>query len=157
MAVSKKFLLKERRRAARIDSRIPAALVLRRGLQGELVAGPSHGVIIDISSYGAGVSVEQIRVDSSHLFYSPQDNPSYVLHLEVELPPEDERGLETISIPVRPVRFDRVPKPFHIGVEFLLDATDEQLRLLVRLVDENNRGKGGWWQKVIDAFRAVTG
>ncbi|MDH4321058.1 MAG: PilZ domain-containing protein [Desulfobulbaceae bacterium] len=161
MAAPKKFLLKERRRAARIKGRVPVALVLRRGRLGEMVATPSPGEIIDISPYGAGLSVEQIRVDSAHLFYSPQDNPLFVLHVEVELPAGDEDGTgRLVSIPVRPIRFDRIldedndPKLFHVGVEFLLDPTDDDVRLLYRLVEEQNKGKG-WLQGVIDSFRST--
>lgn len=159
MAAPKKFLLKERRRAARIRGRVPVALVLRRGRQGEIVAKPSPGEIIDISRYGIGLAVEQIRVESAHLFYSPQDNPLYVLHVEVELPAVDADGEgRLVSMPVRPIRFDRVldedndPKLFHVGVEFLLDPTDDDVRLLCRLVEEQNKGKG-WLQGVIDSFR----
>lgn len=162
VAASKKFLLKERRRAARIDGRMSAALVLRQGRHGEPVADPTPGEILDISLHGAGVCVEQIRVGSAHLFYSPQDNPSHVLHLEVAPPSGEEGAFEPVSIPVRPIRFDRVlgedsdPKPFHIGVEFLSDAaTDKQIHLLVRLVGENHRGKG-WWRTVIDSICAST-
>ena len=160
VAAPKKFLLKERRRAARIDGRMSAALVLRQGRHGEGIAEPSPGKILDISLYGAGVCVEQIRAGSAHLFYSPQDNPSHVLHLEVEPPPDEEDAFEPISIPVRPIRFDRVlgeendPKPFHIGVEFLVDAADEQICLLVRLIGEKHRGKG-WWRTVIDSICAT--
>lgn len=160
VAAPKKFLLKERRRSARIGGRMSAALVLRQGRHGDSVAEPSPGEIIDISLYGAGVCVDQIRVGSAHLFYSPQDNPSHVLHLEVEPPPDEDGAFEPISIPVRPVRFDRVledenaPKPFHIGVEFLSDASDKDVRLLVRLVGQKQRGKG-WWRTVIDSLCAT--
>ncbi len=162
MATAKKFLLKERRRAARINGKLPVTLVLRRGRQGEIVVASSPGEILDISLYGAGLAVEQIRVESSHFFYSPQDNPSYVLHLQVQLPSEDESDLESISIPVRPVRFDRIigegnePKPFHLGVEFLADSTDEQVSCLFRLVGDKNKGKG-WWRTVVDSFFATDG
>ena len=162
VASPRKFFLKERRRSVRIRAGVPASLVLRHGQQGEIVAGASTpGGILDLSLCGAGLSIDQIRVGSHHLFYSPQDNPAYVLHLQVEPPPEDETGLATISIPVRPIRFDRVlgeendPKPFYVGVEFLLEPDDEQVQLLFRLLDEKNKGKG-WWQSVIDSIRTAT-
>jgi len=157
VASPRKFFLKERRRAVRLSGDIPAALVLRHGCQGEIIAGPSPGEILDVSVCGAGLSIEQIRVESYHLFYTPQDKPGYVLHLQVEPPPEDESGIETISIPVRPMRFDRVlgdeneHKPFYVGVEFLLEPDDEQVQLLVRLLDEKNKGKG-WWQSAVDSI-----
>ena len=161
VASPKKFFLKERRRAERISGMVPVMLVIRRGYQGEIIAGPAPGDIFDISLYGAGLSIEQIRVGSCHFFYSPQDNPSNVLHLQVETSSEDESGQTMISIPVRPVRFDRVLveenalKPFYVGVEFLLGPEDEQVQLLFRLFDEKNKGKG-WWQKVMNSIRGGT-
>jgi len=154
VAAAKKFLLKERRRSARIEGRVPVGLALRRGRQGPLVAGPSPGEILDVSSYGAGLLVEQIRVDNCHLFYSPQDNPAYILHLEF-VPAPDE---EPLSIPVRPVRFDRfledeaaACKPFQIGVEFMLESNDEKVRLLYKLVAEQS-GVKGWWRKIVESI-----
>lgn len=161
VASPRKFFLKERRRAVRISGMVPAALVLRRGCHGEIIAGPSPAEILDVSLLGAGLSINQIRVETYHFFYSPQDNPAYVLHIQVEPPPEDETGLATLSIPVRPIRFDRVlgeengPKPFYIGVEFLQGSDDEQVQLLNRLLDEKNKGSG-WWQTVIDSILSAT-
>ena len=153
------FLLKERRRAIRVDCTVNISLVMRRGRNGDVVSVPSAGRIIDVSLTGAGLSVDQIRVDRVHLFYTPQDNPSYVLHLEVGMPPEDKSGLGFISIPVKPIRFDRIfeedgaPKPFHVGVEFLVGSTDEQVCALFNLVGNKAEcKKGRWWKKVFKTF-----
>ena len=132
--------------------------MLRRGVRGAVVSGPSNGVLLDVSLYGAGLYVEQIRIDSFHFFYAPQDNPAHVLHLEVQ--PSAEEEWEPLSIPVRPVRLDRflddefAAKPFHLGVEFMLDPTDEQVRALHRLVVERSRRKG-WWRKLFDSLLVV--
>jgi len=133
-------------------------LVLRRGQHGPIMAGPSYGALIDVSLCGAGLAVEQIRIDNCHLFYSPQDNSAQILHLEVSLSLEE--GGEVLSIPVRPVRFDRfldeeaVAKPFHVGVEFLPGPGDEHVCRLYELVAEQNRRKG-WWRRLLDMILSV--
>lgn len=153
MATTKKFLLKERRRSTRIEGRLPVTLVLRHGRLGHVIAGPAAGEVLDVSLYGAGLLLEQIRVENCHLFYSPQDNPSCVLHVEFVAAPNGE----TLSLPVRPVRFDRVleedasAKPFHLGVEFLLKPTEKAVRLLFSQVAEQAGGKG-WWRKLVELF-----
>ena len=105
---------------------------------------------MDISKYGAGLQLQQIVVDTHHFFYSPQDDSSKLLYLEILF--SDER---TLSIPIFPVWMDHdpliSPNPFKIGVEFMTEPGDEQVAALIRLM-KGKKKEGGWLKGLFSEF-----
>lgn len=137
--------MREKRRESRIDSDLPVSVILRDGFSGSVLAGPAPARLADVSSLGASLIVPQIRFGTHHLFYSARDHhPSQVLFIKVDF---EEGGL---AIPVRPVGFDRVlcdqTMPFHMGVEFMADADDDQIATLIELAQERDLEQKSWWQ-----------
>lgn len=148
----------EQRRAKRINGNLlPVTVILRDGKDGPILAGPINGFINDVSVYGARFTVPQIRIESYHLFYACHDNPSLVIHIEVNSPNDNENQL---SIPVRPVWFDRILheedefKPFQIGAEFLVAPENDQIRRLKEKLSAQEKAGGGWLNKILQSFKA---
>lgn len=107
-------------RQKRSPSHSEASLVLRDGKQGNPLAGPGRGSLVNISASGAAIEVAPIRFGKLHLVYSPQADKSQVLYLEIG----------KISLPTRPVWFHRLEKggapAYRVGVEFV-NPPDAQL------------------------------
>jgi hypothetical protein len=134
----------EKRREGRFACDLSVTVQLREGSNGPVLAGPAPGRLHDISSYGASLIVPQIRFGKHHLFYSSRDQlPDQLLFIDVSAPDD-----ETLSIPVRPIGFDRVlcdeTMPFQIGVEFIGNS-DAQVARLLTLVRERRGGRKSWW------------
>ena len=131
---------------------MPIRLSLRNGPDGPLLAGPTSGRLTNISASGAGITVaEKIFIDNYHLFYSPQDNPEYILYLELQLSDSDDKF---ISIPVRPVWLDLIqtemPNKFAMGVEFSLSKKDTDLKRLIRLLQTKHHEGGNWLRNLLE-------
>ena len=142
---------KEQRRIQRYEQGMPIRLSLRNGPDGPLLAGPTSGRLTNISASGAGITVaEKIFIDNYHLFYSPQDNPEYILYLELQLSESDDKF---ISIPVRPVWLDLIqtemPNKFAMGVEFSLSKKDTDLKRLIRLLQTQHHEGGNWLRNLL--------
>lgn len=102
-----------------------ACLVLRDAILGSPLAGPGRGSLVNISATGAAVEIAPIRFGKLHLVYSPQEDSSQVLYLEIG----------KISLPTRPVWFHRVEKSgvasYRVGVEFITPPDGQLWRQLL--------------------------
>lgn len=148
----------EHRRAKRINGDLlPITVVLRDGKDGPILAGPVVGFINDVSVYGVRFTVPLIRIGAYHLFYACHDNPSLVIHIEMDDNPDecDKR----LSIPVRPVWFDRILhdedqfKPFQLGAEFLVDPENDLIKKMGKILAGRKKEKGGWLSKIFHSFK----
>jgi len=127
-------MFSEKRRSSRHDCSIGIELSLRNGVGGTLLAGPVPATIVDYSSQGMRLRLQQIHVDKHHFFFEAQDCDAVLLHAELieEAAP--------VSLPLRPRWFDRDlyddegVKPFLLGVE-LLDESGTDAKLLLRIAD----------------------
>ncbi|MDA8165965.1 MAG: PilZ domain-containing protein [Desulfobacteraceae bacterium] len=139
----------EKRRENRIACDLTVSVNLRDGFSGALLAGPAPARLHDVSTYGASLITPQIRFGNHHLFYSARDHhPNQVLFIEADA----ENG-EVVSVPVRPIGFDRVlcdeTMPFHIGVEFLPGTDRKEIGRLKKLAHEKRRSQKSWWRNFI--------
>jgi hypothetical protein len=139
---------KLKRRAERYNKNLTIDLFLRDDSASSLLAGPVPCFVNDLSSYGAGLILNQIHFNGHHLFYAPEDNPNYQLYIERNV---DEK--ELLSIPVRPVWFnlddhDEVHY-FQLGVEFLAKANDDRVLALKKAAAMNLEKDGGWFGKLL--------
>lgn len=147
----KRSMGKDSRRAPRTNGEFPVTLILRDSYDGKTLAGPTQAKITDISNFGTRLHVEQIRIDNFHLFYASQDDPAHILYMEIN---EGSEG-NPITIPLRPIWFDRLISddsslnPFEIGAEFMLDANDENINGLRKLINDRKRDTGNWWDRLM--------
>lgn len=137
----------EKRRVNRLGSEFPVNLTLRGG-QGETVlVGPIKGILSNISSHGAGLTVPHVHFGNFHLVYSAQDQETSET-LFIELFPSDHPE-KVISLPVMPIWFDSVfmgqAMSFRIGVEFMDSPDDERIRLFDETIAEMRGSSGSWW------------
>jgi hypothetical protein len=118
---------KKNRRAKRFKVSQEITIFLRDTKKKLFLADPVLGNLIDISRYGARLSVPSICAGNCHLFYACNDDPAKIIHLEVRDRDEGER----LVIPANPVWFDHVvsgpARHFEIGMEFLVPPEDPNI------------------------------
>jgi hypothetical protein len=138
---------KQQRRTHRTVGKIFISVLLRDGTEGPILAGPVPALLHDISPEGAGLSMSQVRLGDYHVFYSPREEVSNTLQIEIPLSGEKD---EVLSLPARPVWFDRGATddvmPFQLGVEFLLDPAGERLPVLKKWIRQQHRKGRAWWR-----------
>ncbi|MDG4476766.1 PilZ domain-containing protein [Thiovibrio frasassiensis] len=141
----------ENRRARRFNLSIAVTLVLHDTKHRLVLANPVRGKLIDISLYGARLSIPHIRTGNNHLFYACNDDPAKVIHLEVL----DKEGEDLLVVPAHPVWFDHVlvdpaSKHFELGVEFLVPPEDPNItRLHAFVALQPAPLQGGWLKKLL--------
>ena len=123
-------------------------LILRDTKNRLVLADPVLGALVDISLYGARLSVPHIRTGDYHLFYACNDDPDKVIHLEVT---DREKG-DRLVIPAHPVWFDHVfsspTKHFELGLEFLIPPEDHNIARLHAFLTIHSSLEGGWLKKL---------
>lgn len=123
-------------------------LILRDTKNRLVLADPVHGSLVDISLYGARLSVPHIRTGNYHLFYACNDDPAKVIDLEVI---DGDQG-ERLTIPAHPVWFDHVlsgpAKHFELGLEFLIPPEDHNIARLHTFLAIHPSWEGGWLKKL---------
>jgi hypothetical protein len=138
----------EKRRALREDSILPVNLILRDDQAGMTLANPVPAEIVDMSVYGVRITVSRVRFGEFHLFYSFNDNP----HLLIQICFNSDGEQEDIIIPSYPVWFDHLVntpgQPFQLGMEFLSEPQDENIRKLEQLIRRNRKAKLGWLKSI---------
>ncbi len=144
----------EQRRITRVIEQLPIRLLLMDNNGGTILAGPAHGRLDNISPHGAGITVDKIFVDNHHLFYAPQDNSDQILYLEFVLPEEPDRN---IRIPTRPIWFDRKEDEqvvsFIMGIEFVFIKGDDELKKIVKKVEEKHIESRSWLHKLLELIK----
>jgi len=133
--------VEERRQGKRVIGTIQSVLSLRENLDGPSLITPIPCLIDNVSSQGLGLSLPQVRLGLYHLFYSPQDNPTIFLCLE--LIPAEEPPLMLL---IEPVWFNRElsepAMPFQMGVRLRAPASDKVIKQVKRLVSQSNSASG---------------
>jgi hypothetical protein len=141
----------DQRYTQRSSQELPVRLTLRADLQTPPLAGPAQGSLANISTAGAAINLAKIFIDNHHLFYAPQDNPDSILFLDLIHPENPERF---ISIPVRPVWFDRTieseESSFVMGVEFSLQKEDDKAKQLIQMIRDKQQDGGNWLQSLVE-------
>lgn len=138
----------ENRRATRFNVSKAVTLILRDTKNRLALADPVPGYLVDISLYGARLSVPHIRTGNYHLFYACNDDPAKVIHLEVLDREEGDR----LVIPAHPVWFDHVfsapAKHFELGMEFLLPPEDPNIARLHTFLAVHRTLEGSWLKRI---------
>jgi hypothetical protein len=138
----------ENRRATRFNVSMAVTLILHDTKNRAVLAGPLPGALVDISLYGARLSVSHIRTGNHHLFYACNDDPYKVIHLELLDRDEDD----LLVIPAHPVWFDHVlsapAKHFELGVEFLIPPEDLIIARLHAFLAIHPSLNSGWLKKL---------
>jgi len=113
---------RQRRIFQRFTGKLAGSLYLCLGRNGSRLGRPVRCHVADLSRKGAGIFASQVISDSRHLFFDALESDKHVLHLDIECT-GGQGETEIITLPVRPVWFDRVllleePQSFVLGVEF---------------------------------------
>ncbi|WP_310600939.1 PilZ domain-containing protein [Desulfobulbus sp.] len=137
----------EQRRSERIDDFIPLEIRVVHASDGQELAGPFSGRIIDISDHGVCLLMTQIMVRAFHVFHSTRDAEDAVLQLVIDQPPEFGRHVLT----ARPVwmhlfRQDEI-RAFKMGVEFAETPEVEQMRESLADLCKDRETRSAWWQQ----------
>lgn len=107
------------------------------------------GRINNFSPAGAALTVATISPNGKHLFYTCQDNPDIILQLVFE-PGESQEY--SITVPAAPVWFDRdldsEKKQFVVGLEFLIPATSQEIKILCRKACQDEMLLVSLWKKL---------
>ena len=138
----------EHRRARRFNVSVAVTLILRDTKHRLNLADPVLGELVDISLYGARLSVSHIHTGSHHLFYACNDDPDKEIHLEVI---DGEEG-DRLVIPAHPVWFDHVltspSRHFELGLEFLIPPEDPNIARLHAFLAVQPPLESGWLKRL---------
>lgn len=133
----------EKRMAKRIEADEEITLVLCSGSENTVLAGPFQGLLKNVSKSGAGLLVSQVVAEPYHLFYTPRDDSSKILYLQVSFSEEKQ-----LAIPSFPIWMDCdhsiEETPFTMGIEFMTKPGDEQVKELNKLMKEIRKKGDGW-------------
>lgn len=139
-----------KRRAPRLDSVLPVTLLLYDDRESHALSEPIPAEILDMSVYGVRIIVSRVRIGEHHLFYSFNDSPHHFIQICFkDGEGDDEKGV----IPSYPVWFDHLVnmagQPFQLGMEFLIEPQDENVRKLGEVIRQIKKQRGGGWLKSI--------
>ena len=139
---------REHRRAKRFNVNMAVSLILHDTKNRLILADPVPGKLVDLSFYGARLSVPHIRTGNYHLFYACSDDPDKVIELEAI--DTESRGRLVIS--GHPVWFDYVlsapDKHFELGLEFLLPPEDPNISKLHASLAGQPSLKNSWLRQL---------
>ncbi len=138
-----------KRRAPRLDSVLPITLILYDDRESRALSDPVPAELLDMSVYGVRITVSRVRIGDQHLFYSFNDSPHRFIQICFkEGAGEHEKGI----IPAYPVWFDHLVnmagQPFQLGMEFLVEPQDENVRKLGIVIDQIKKQRGGWLKSI---------
>jgi hypothetical protein len=137
----------EHRRSERIIDFLPLEVHVVGRQEGQIIAGPFSGRIIDISAHGACLLMTQIMHNDFHVFYSTRDTSEAVLRLTIDHPPDIDPCTFT-AIPVwMDVFRQQEIRAFKIGVEFTEEQDKKQMQELQAALCNNQKQRGSWWQR----------
>lgn len=138
-------MITELRRSKRVTDYLPILVNAKNEATGRRLAGPFSGRIIDISEHGACLLMTQVMQNTYHVFHSTREEDSRVLQLTINVPPENV----PFSITAHPVwldlfRRDQI-RAFKMGIEFLENPGDEQMKKLRKAIELQQKKRGDWW------------
>ena len=110
-----------RRQQERYPCLKPMALVLKNGLNGPRIAGPSRGAFCNISEAGACLVVGEVDFGRYHMVRTPQEDDSKILELEVD-------GMAILCHPVWFHKFiEDGDELYRIGIRFAQEGAKEAI------------------------------
>jgi len=137
----------ENRRSERIIDFLPLEVHVVDLNNGQVIAGPFSGRIIDISAHGACLLMTQIMHDGFHVFHSTRDADNTALRLTIDQPPDID-PCAFIALPVwMDVFRQQEIRAFKMGVEFTEDPEKKQMREIRSALRKNQEQRGNWWQR----------
>ena len=143
----------EHRRSERSIDYLPIEVHAVDARNGQLIAGPFTGSIIDISSHGACLLMTQVFHQGFHLFYSTRDTSNTVLQITINHPPDVSNCIFTAT----PVWMDlfrqQEIRAFKMGIEFTENPEVNQIKKLLKALQKNQEKRAGWWMKHYNNWR----
>ena len=144
-------MVQEKRRAERIEIKVPVTVQLLDNKTGAVLAGPADGLAKNFSPIGLALSLANIRIENCHLFFTCQDNPHHILKIGITLSGEPGKIVEA---PARPIWYDgdkesTKEKRALLGVKFLLKPKDKIIKKLAKELSVAGEVPTSWWQKKI--------
>jgi len=137
----------EHRRSERIIDYLPLEVHAISGSDGQPIAGPFSGSIIDISTHGACLLMTQVFHNGFHLFYSTRDTNNTVLQLTINHPPDiDNYVLTAVPIWLDLFRQEEI-RAFKMGIEFTNNQEGNQMKELQYALQKNQKKRGRWWMQ----------
>ena len=137
----------EHRRSERIIDYLPIAVHAVDDQDGQPLAGPFSGSIIDISRHGACLLMTQVFHDGFHLFHSTRDTSNAVLQVTIILPP-DLNNYTVTGVPIWMDLFRQQKiRAFKMGIDFTENPEANQMKELQKALQKNQEKRGSWWQK----------
>ncbi len=126
----------EARRSKRFNRFLPIGIVALNTINKKVLAGPFTGRVINISRHGACLLMSQVMANSFHLFHSTRENKDSCLQLTINIQPE----IINCRVSGQPVWMDIFRegdiRAFKIGVEFLVDADNEEMLHLEQVISK---------------------
>lgn len=137
----------EHRRSERIADFLPLDVHVVSKKDGQVIAGPFSGRIIDISPHGACLLMTQVVRNAFHVFHSTRDADDALLRLTINHPPD----IHPYTLTALPVWMDLFRQQeisaFKMGVEFTEDPEKEQMQEMRSALHTNQEQRGSWWQR----------
>ena len=137
----------EQRKSERIIDYLPIEVHAVNENDGQPLAGPFSGSIIDISSHGACLLMTQVFHNGFHLFYSTRDTSNTVLEITINHPPDINNCILT-AVPIWMDLFRQQEiRAFKMGIEFAGNPEVKQRKELQKALQKNQEQRAGWWMK----------
>jgi hypothetical protein len=135
----------EQRKYERFIDYLPIEVHAVNGRDGQPIAGPFSGSIIDISSHGACLLMTQVFHNGFHLFYSTRDTSNTLLQVTINHPPD----INTCILTAVPIWMDlfrqQEIRAFKMGIEFTGNPEMNQMKELQKALKKNQGQRAGWW------------
>ena len=128
----------ELRRSHRYTDFLPISISVRNNDDGSQTAGPFSARIIDVSNHGACLLLNQVMMNSYHIFHSTREDKQADLVLKLNLQSEPE-PVEIMAKPIwlNAAKIDDL-KVFKMGVDFLDKIDTDLLHAINKLVTEHD-------------------
>jgi hypothetical protein len=137
----------EHRRSERIIDFLPLDVHVVGKTDGQVIAGPFCGRIIDISCHGACLLMTQVMRDAFHVFHTTRETDEFLLRLTIDHPPDINRcTLNALPIWLDLYRQQEI-SAFKMGVEFAEDPEKGQMQEIRAALHVNQEQRGNWWRK----------
>ncbi|WP_028583077.1 PilZ domain-containing protein [Desulfogranum mediterraneum] len=141
------------RKSSRKADFMPLAIHAVNGVDGNPLAGPFSGRILDFSKHGACLLMTQVLIGPYHIYHSTKDNDSNLLQLKITHPPE----LYELIIPARPVwiaPFQRQEiRAYKLGVEFMVSPDGKQMQMITAAMEKGQQQRSNWWTRTWDLIQ----
>ena len=142
-------MVNDKRRAERIKIKLPVSVLLLDDKTNTVLAGPVECEARNFSPMGLALSLDNVMIDSYHLFFTCQENPSHILKIGFTLPGEPKSALE---VPGKPIWYDRDKessgKKALLGIEFLIPPKDKAIKKLAQELSAAGKAGSSWWEKI---------